>query len=231
MPLTASQKAYINQSFVGLRNAILLQLQLADFSHDRLATEYLVTTKVIEELLQHHAGRVEAERKTRELFNLISVGSGQRRTAPAGIRSGRIDAIVFSSTNKLIPEFFAEMKIRVTSLGSVKKDLERIAKLIRVLDPSTTPQLLGASVFPFTAEGNTLLEIKCKVLKFVLEMKKQVRAFNAVQPGVVVRLHLDKIALFTPQPDEICFEDGSCVQAGLQPGYSTIGVAVSVARN
>ncbi len=119
-----------------------------EFHGDEVRTEYLITADIAREFIERDYG-VAVECLNRHLVN----GLTQEKGADVGsLRSKRTDVAVVESA--LIPLAIIEVKIGVSRLTKVKKDLDKITHTIGLMNAKSASRVTGAAVFQVHVGGS-----------------------------------------------------------------------------
>ncbi|MFT8896946.1 MAG: hypothetical protein ABF968_08310 [Acetobacter sp.] len=232
MPLTAAQTTLLDAMIDGASKALTLQHAMMDYEHDHVETEYLITTKVAEELVEANTGRIRVEHPTKKLRSVLlrdkRYGKGSGKIPVPKIRSGRIDVVVFNDTSAIIPNSMCEAKIKVRSFKSIEKDAVRFVNILRLLDAGKTPELFGVCLFPLVEAGTDLSKMRDKLQKRIQKIKAGISTFNTLHPLVETDFYDVKITEFPPTKELI--DEGDPASGYITMRYLTHLAAVTVVR-
>lgn len=235
MPLTPKQMTMLANAADGIANAVSKQHELADYEHDVISTEYLLTAFIAEVMMGHHPGRVRVEVPTKVFTHNIFLRHPQgywlrQRGGKPKVRGGRIDVVVSHDQSFFRPSFMVEAKIRVRHFNHVRDDVFRFVQLLRLCRADRAIDLFGASVFVLRQEGATAVLIRARLEKLVKKIETQVGAFQLLHPKLEILFHrFDRLENYSePRPEYL-------EEAGSQPidvldGSISLPAAVTVRR-
>ena len=235
IPLTITQQGHLNEVMQGFKAALRLQTALNELEHDRVETEYVLTLKVAEHLLGTYQGQVYIECPTKRacaFIKTVAIKSSKKGKKPKsfkkGVRSGRIDVVLFSAP--LHPEVMIEAKIKVTNINKLQKDINRFTQIISVAPVAALPEIFGICIFPITARGYNDGTIRKYLANTAAKLQKGVNAFNNSQPYVVAELHAVLTAASITLPTVEPIDEDDPGSAAISFGYGSIPAAVTISR-
>ena len=114
---------------------------LTDYQGGTVATEYLITSDIAREFLERgHVVKVEALNK----FFCSPLTADNAQLARVALGSKRTDVAIGDS---LAPDAIVEVKIRISAIGGLVDDLDKLSSTIRFMKPIRQSKILAACVF------------------------------------------------------------------------------------
>lgn len=142
-----SQDDFLDILKKGVARTTNLIARLTDYHGGPVETEYLITTDIFRELVERELD-AKVEYLNRRLINAMNILTGSKPQKV--LRSKRTDIVVVDHFATLA---MIEVKIRVSSLAGIRKDLDKITQTISLMKGSSAAKVIGASVFQIHIRG------------------------------------------------------------------------------
>lgn len=200
---------------------------LTDFHGGPTKTEYILTSDIARAFLDKNQ-EVRVEYLNRGLVNVMTKRKSCSTRAQFGAQ--RTDVVVVHSG--IVPKAMVEVKIGVGgSLGTIQKDLEKIAKTLQCMKAKIAANVRAASVFqihiPGRSDDTKTHRLTAKMQKTEDKLAKKLALFGTDWPD----FHFKLISLQGQNtgfvPTEVCEEEDGSLCLG-QNGHATRYYAILI---